>query len=185
MLGAGLTAAGTDGHRTLKVGAGRNRGPDGITLDISPEVNPDVVWDLDQYPYPFPDNRFDVIECRDVIEHLANIPRTLQEFWRILTPGGAVEIATPHFSCANSYIDPTHRWHLSYYSFDYFTGNHELDYYSPARFRIERRYIHFYGTRLNRFVVCKLANRFPERYEQRWAWLFPAWFLEFQLVAEK
>ncbi len=31
----------------------------------------------------------------------------------------------------------------------------------------------------------RLANRFPQRCEQRWAWMFPAWFLDFELEALK
>lgn len=180
-----LTAEARLDRRILKVGCGRAAGAGGIKLDISPEVSPDVLWDLDRYPYPFPDNSFERIECRDVIEHLAEIPRPLEQFWRILEPGGVLEITTPHFSCANSYVDPTHRWHLSYYSFDYFAADHELAYYSSARFRIAYRRIHFHGSRFNNYIAAKWANRFPELYEHRLSWMFPAWFLEFHLVAEK
>lgn len=170
--------------KVLSVGCGkRDRQPQVIRLDISETVNPDVVWDLNQFPYPFQTGEFSEIECFDVIEHLNNIPETMEEFHRILKPGGVVKITTPHFSCANSYIDPTHRWHLSYFSFDYFSEKSELSYYSKARFEIKHRQLCFKGSRLNRSIVSRLANRFPESYEQRWAWIFPAWFLYFELIA--
>jgi len=34
-------------------------------------------------------------------------------------------------------------------------------------------------------VVHRLANRYPKEYEERWAWMFPAWFLYFELEALK
>ena len=30
-------------------------------------------------------------------------------------------------------------------------------------------------------LVRRFANRSPDRYEQRWAWIFPAWFLVYEL----
>ena len=170
----------------LSVGSGYKVAlPNLVRLDKSPEVNPDVVWDLDKFPYPFADSSFSEIECFDVIEHLGDIPNTMEEFYRILKPGGMLKITTPHFSCANSFVDPTHKWHLSYFSFDYFCEGHKLAYYSQARYQIEQRMIHFQGGRLNQGIIRNLANRFPLNYEQRWAWIFPAWYLFFELKAIK
>jgi SAM-dependent methyltransferase len=169
----------------LSVGCGDRAPEEGVTrLDISSAVNPDVVWNLDKFPYPFPDDAFDQIECMDVIEHVSDIARVMEEFHRILRPHGVARISTPHFSCANSYVDPTHKWHLSYFSFDYFC-QHKLDYYSSSRFRIKTRRMQFQGGRISRSVVSRLANRFPYAYEQRLAWMFPAWFLYFELEAVK
>lgn len=172
--------------KKLSVGCGRRKvEPELIRLDISPKINPDVVWDLDEFPYPFDDSTFSEIECFDVIEHLKDIPKTLEEFYRILKSNGILKITTPHFSCANSFVDPTHKWHLSYFSFDYFCEEHSLSYYSNASYKIRYRYIHFQGNRINTSVISKLVNKFPRTYEQRWAWIFPAWFLYFELEAIK
>ena len=170
----------------LSIGCGRREPAEGVVrLDRSAEVNPDVVWDLDEYPYPFEDSSFDAVECLDVIEHLANIPRTMEELHRILTPRGVLKITTPHFSCANSFTDPTHRWHLSRFSFDYFCEGHELAYYSKAKYRMRCSRIQFQGGRFARSVVSRVANRYPAVYERRFAWVFPAWFLHFELEAVK
>lgn len=171
---------------TLSVGCGK-RNPEAnlVRVDISPDVKPDLVWNLNEFPYPFDESSFEGIECFDVIEHLENIPRTLEEFYKILKPNGLLKITTPHFSCANSYIDPTHRWHLSYFSFDYFCEKHRLSYYSNAVYQIEFRHIQFNGGKISRSVISRIANKFPLTYEQRWAWIFPAWFLYFELKAIK
>lgn len=170
----------------LSVGCGKRAPEPGVVrLDISKDVSPDYVWDLDNTPYPFEDRVFSKIECFDVIEHLANIPKTFEEFHRILKIGGDLIITTPHFSCANSYIDPTHKYHLSYFSFDYFSDSHKLSYYSKVKYKITKKHIQFQGGRFNRSFVSRLANRFPHSYEQKYAWIFPAWYLYFELEAVK
>lgn len=170
----------------LSVGCGERSPQEGIVrLDISPAVKPDIVWDLNNYPYPLKDSFFDEIECLDVIEHVQDIPKTLEQFHRILKANGVLKIITPHFSCANAYIDPTHRYHLSYFSFDYFCPGHKLAYYSSSQYRIKYRHLQFQGGRFARSIVSRLANKFPQSYEQRWSWIFPAWFIHIELEAIK
>ena len=170
----------------LSVGCGnRPLSDEYLRLDISASVNPDLVWNLDEVPSPLPDNQFEEIECLDVIEHVQNISRTLEEFHRILKPGGVIRLTTPHFSCANSFTDPTHTHHLGYFSFDYYSTEHVLSYYSHARYRIRARHLQFQGGRFRRSIVSRLANAYPRSYEQFWTWIFPAWFLYFELEAVK
>jgi SAM-dependent methyltransferase len=168
--------------RILSIGCGNRQAEEGvIRLDISPKVNPDIIWDLNQFPYPFEESSFQIIECFDVIEHLDSISNVMEEFYRILIPDGLLKITTPHFSSANSYIDPTHKWHLSYFSFDYFSDTSSLNYYSFARFTIKSRYIYFKGLRLYTAFLRRIANKYPEQYEQHFSWIFPAFFLSFEL----
>ncbi len=170
----------------LSVGCGERPSENNVVrLDLSSEVNPDIVWNLNTIPYPFEDNSFSEIECFDVIEHVDNIPPVLEEFHRILQPNGLIKLTTPHFSCANSFIDPTHRWHLSYFSFDYFSDEHKLSYYSKAKYKIKKKHIQFQGGRFNRSLVSRLANKFPHSYEQKYTWIFPAWYLYFELEVVK
>jgi hypothetical protein len=61
---------------------------------------------------------------------------------------------------------------------------HELVHYSSARFLRVHAQVIFRPSLLNR-VVGRIANRWPERYEDRWCWMFPAWFLYFELEAVK
>ncbi|HLV80292.1 MAG TPA: methyltransferase domain-containing protein, partial [Chthonomonadaceae bacterium] len=42
----------------------------------------------DAHRLPFPDNRFDVVYCRYVLEHVRDPLRVLQEMRRVLKPGG-------------------------------------------------------------------------------------------------
>lgn len=180
-----MSAKGDGVDRILNIGAGRDRSvPGAVTVDRSAVTQPDIVHDLDQYPWPFESNAFDLILCREVIEHLDDMVRALEEIHRIGRPGARVEITTPHFSCANSFTDPTHRRHLGYFSLDYFTGENQWDFYTAARFRLVTRRLRFYGRYKNRHVSW-LANRFPRFYEEHLTWMFPAWYLAFELEVVK
>jgi SAM-dependent methyltransferase len=170
--------------KRLNLGCGRQQRPDCVNVDAVAEVGPDLVWDLDRRPFPLPRNHFEHAYAMDVVEHLASVKEFLEEVYEILAPGGVVEITTPHFSCANSFVDPTHRHHLSYFSFDYFTAGHPLGFYSAARFEVLERILVFQHSLVNRWV-SRWANRHPEIYEQRFAWMFPAWFLIVKLRAVK
>lgn len=45
---------------------------------------------------PFDDGAFDLIESMDVVEHVGDADRYLAELARVLAPGGAILLATPH-----------------------------------------------------------------------------------------
>jgi len=168
--------------RKLNLGAGLRPRPDCLNVDL--RGNPDLRWDLDEYPYPLPRDHFECIYATDVVEHLMSVQRFVEEAHALLRPDGVLEITTPHFSSSNSYTDPTHRHHLGYFSFDYFTEGHQWNFYSSARFEIVERVLVFSPGPLAR-LVQRLANRRPQLYENRIAWIFPAWFLIFKLRALK
>ena len=168
----------------LNLGCGRKRREGCLNVDRSASVRPDLVWNLDEFPYPLPGSHFNHVYASDVVEHVANIPAFMGEVHRVSAPGAILEITTPHFSCSNSYTDPTHLHHLGYFSFDYFTPDNELNFYSDARFEAVERQIVFIPGPFNR-IVQNLANRHPAAYEQRFAWVFPAWFMIFRLRAIK
>ncbi|MEP7011510.1 MAG: methyltransferase domain-containing protein [Acidobacteriota bacterium] len=171
----------SDLPKRLNLGCGRRKIPEAWNVDRVASVAPDLVWDLDRPPYPLPAGHFERIYAFDVVEHLGDLVAFVEEAHRLLAPGGVLEITTPHFSCANSFTDPTHRHHLGYFSFDYFTDRSGWNFYSEARFEIVSRLMVFPSGRLiGRF--SRWANRHPEAYERRFAWIVPAWFLVFELA---
>ena len=171
-----------DLSRNLRLGSGRKSRSDAVNLDIVAATNPDIVHDLNVLPWPLPDNWFDEVEAYDVIEHLNDIVATMNEIHRICRHGAVLKVTVPHFSCANAFTDPTHRHYFSRFSFDYFTGAHEFSFYTERRFECRRANIVFKPTLINK-VIHRLAARWPSEYERRWAWIYPAWFLYFELVA--
>jgi SAM-dependent methyltransferase len=120
----------------LDVGCGVNKHSGAIGLDRNPHTRADVVADLDRFPWPLRADSFREIRAIHVIEHVADVIRTIEEFHRILAPGGRAVIVTPHYTDFSSFCDPTHRWHLNSFSLRYFTGDAGgFGYYSSARFR--------------------------------------------------
>jgi hypothetical protein len=171
-------------REVLNLGCGSRYLSDAINLDITPDTNADVVHDLNQFPWPFPNNHFREVLAYDVIEHLDDFIATMNEIHRISTNKAVLRVTVPHFSCANAFTDPTHKRFFSFYSMDYVTGENELAFYTSARFRKLSARMIFYPTLINK-VVWRLANRYPETYERRWAWIFPAWYLSFELEVVK
>jgi SAM-dependent methyltransferase len=122
--------------RILDVGCGVKKYSGAIGIDRNSASRADVIVDLDHQPYPFRDASFDQIRAVHVIEHVGDVIRTVEEFYRLLRDGGTVYIATPHYTDFSSFCDPTHRWHLNSYSLRYFgEDNAGFGYYSEARFR--------------------------------------------------
>lgn len=171
-------------REALNLGCGLKHLPDAVNLDITPATNPDVVHDLNRLPWPLPDNHFREVLAYDVIEHLDDFIPVMEEIHRVCQDQAVVRITVPHFSCANAFTDPTHRRHFGYFSLDYVTGENEIEFYTPVRFKKLVGRMMFYPSLLNK-LVWRLANRYPAAYERRWAWIFPAWYLYFELEVQK
>lgn len=171
-------------RESLNLGCGRKYLPEAVNLDFNPETEPDVVHDLNELPWPLPDNHFREVLAYDVIEHLDDFIPAMEEIHRVCRDSAIVRIAVPHFSSPEAYTDPTHRRYFGYLSFDYVTGEHEIEFYTRVRFRKLYSRIIFWPSLLNK-LVWRLANRYPAAYERRWAWMFPAWYLYFELEVVK
>jgi SAM-dependent methyltransferase len=169
----------------LDLGAGvAQQLPGAVRLDRTAACGPHVIADLDRGALPFRSASFALVGAFDVVEHVADLVALMEEIHRVLRPGGVVRITTPHFSSANAYTDPTHRRSLGMRSFLYFLDGHPLAYYSRARFQLRARSLMFRGRMLGR-LMARLARRWPELYEDRLAWMFPAWFMYVELEAVK
>jgi len=172
----------------LNLGCGRKRMDHAVNLDASDRVGADVVHDLNRTPWPFADDAFEEVHALDVLEHLENVVRALEEIHRICRHGAILHVTVPHFSSANAFTDVTHRHWFGWHSFDPFIaprdGSHGLAHYSSVRFRRVSAQIYFHPSLVNK-LLWRCANRWPDGYERRWAWMFPAWFMAVRLEVVK
>jgi SAM-dependent methyltransferase len=171
--------------KVLDLGCGKKKYPGSIGVDINPDSDADIIYDLNYFPYPFRSNTFDLIICDNVLEHLDNPLLVMEEIHRILKSGGVLKIIVPHFSSDDSYSDITHRHYFSFRSFDIFAQNtHHFYFYTNVRFDIVDKKIVF--GRLMRYIGIEfIANRFPSIYEAHFAFIFQAYALIFEMRAIK
>ena len=172
--------------RVIDVGCGRNKFPDSTGIDFAQNSFADVMHDLNVFPYPLADSSFDVVLCRNVIEHVQNIVGLMEEMHRIGRNGADVVITTPHFSSLYSYQDPTHVRHLALDSLDYFTEHTKhSNFYSNKRFAMVRKEIDF-GKSLPFSLIAKgLFRLSAHKYEKHFAFIFPCNSLSFHLTVIK
>jgi SAM-dependent methyltransferase len=79
-----------------------------VHVDQVPLEHVDVVHDLNVYPWPFDCGTAERIEAIDVLEHLRNVVRFMNECWRILKPGGRLLVQAVGWQSENLWRDPTH-----------------------------------------------------------------------------
>jgi SAM-dependent methyltransferase len=91
--------------KKLNLGSGAFVKKGYVNLDLTPEYGADVLHDLREFPYPFADNEFDVVEADHCLEHLPEPFAAVQEIHRITKNGGSVRIRVPHFSRGFSHPD--------------------------------------------------------------------------------
>jgi SAM-dependent methyltransferase len=127
------------GTSVLNLGCGELYEEGAINVDYY-ALRADVRHDLDQIPYPFPDNTFRKIRCYNVIEHLEKVIPVMEELHRIGRQGCIVTIRVPHFRSACLYEDLTHKHGFAWRSFDIFTAEGQIyGNYSNVRYRIISR----------------------------------------------
>lgn len=109
----------------LELGCGNHPTPGFVHHDRwkhSPHV--DLAFELAELPWPLEDDSVDVLLALDVFEHLAEklifpngrelfvplqVEQWLDECWRVLKPGGLLEMRLPAWNHHYSWRDPTHQ----------------------------------------------------------------------------
>ena len=96
----------------LNLGSGAKKIDGYINLDKFNTFKPDIVHDLEKFPYPFNDNSIDKIIMSHVLEHLGQNPdifnNIMKELYRICKNGSVIDIIIPHPRHDDFLSDPTH-----------------------------------------------------------------------------
>ncbi len=113
-----------------------------VNVDISPLEGVDVTCDLSRFPWPFDDEMFDEVRGKDILEHLPDTVKVMEEIHRITRPGGRVVLSVPYWNSFEAVTDPTHVRQFNEYTFEFFDPGkwryQRRPYYSTARFSIVR-----------------------------------------------
>ena len=102
-----------------------------VNVDISPDVNPDVVCSFEK-ELPFDDNSFDYINIKQVIEHIAKLKEFLAEVYRISKPGAIVLIEVPYCYHQTAFSTITHINFFSITSFETLSAKSQFHYDTPG-----------------------------------------------------
>jgi SAM-dependent methyltransferase len=172
-----------EAFRTLDLGCGPAKHPGAFGVDVRPGPGVDLVHDLDRAPWPMPADHYELVHCRDVVEHVADVDVFVRELHRVCAPGARIEIRTPHFSSWYAYNDPTHRHVFGYFFLDHYVNPASTLSARPLFRYVERRFVFSRAHRLS--GAGFLANRAPARYEQLFCFLAPCENLHVVLAALK
>lgn len=124
--------------------------------------NADVIHDLEIFPYPFKDNSFDYILASHVLEHLKDVPRVMNELWRMSKDGAIIEIKVPYYNNYNAFRDLSH---IRFFTWDSFSplalgktrarGGHNVGYYNKMFSYVDRKLV---WATTNKPILKHVAN---------------------------
>ncbi len=177
--------------KILEIGCGNrpylpvSKSEEVVHLDIIKLPHVEVVWDLNKFPYPFKSNEFDVVIAKNVLEHLDDLIKLMEELWRITKPGGILKITVPYFASPVAFSDPTHKHFFTLNTFDYWdpTTKSGKKYYfqlsTKAKFKVVKK----------RLQCPSIVNIFlkihPKLYENILSRIIPAAEIYFELKVIK
>lgn len=168
-----------EGMRILELGH-RKKHPSQETPEFE-EMHFGTKHNLKHFPWPVEDDTYDLVICQQIMEHLPDTAKTMEELSRITTHGGKIFIETPHYTWFETYrhVEPIHRF--SFGSFDYFLkGNSHYE----TPFHMEDKKL-FFDDLTSLMGVGFLANKFPHLYERRLAFIFPATSFHITFLVDK
>ena len=156
-----------------------------VNVDGSPIDGVDLVHDLAVMPWPIADGVATEVILINVLEHLPDTVRTIEELRRICRPGAIVRVRVPFYNSPDMFADPTHRRFFSERTFNFFDPRRaecrQRPYYSPARFEVK---VHTVWTK---FLIAYIPVRLGVA-KRALLWLgrrvsAVVWVIEFEMKA--
>jgi hypothetical protein len=96
----------------LKLNLGSGQNPKAGYVNVDRFGSPDVKWDLEQIPWPWPDDSVEEVVLHHVLEHLGQAPGAffgiIRELYRVCRNGASIHITVPHPRHDEFLSDPTH-----------------------------------------------------------------------------
>jgi len=107
----------------LDIACGEAKQEGFIGIDARPMPGVDIVWNLENFPWPLPDNCIKSAVASHYIEHInpANfgLIKFFNETWRVMKPNGRLMIACPYGVSRGFMQDPTHTKPIIETTFEY------------------------------------------------------------------
>lgn len=107
--------------KNINLGSGKDYKPGYLNIDISESKLPDIIIDLSKEvdlpvtlksltleTVTLKENYFDLIYADNILEHVSNLPRLIENCLRLLKVGGRLEAIVPYERSYGAWQDPTH-----------------------------------------------------------------------------
>ena len=121
----------------LNLGCGFRKIEGFINIDNRGCCSPDCQIDLTDFPWPYVNDSIEYIRAFDILEHLPDKYKTVNEIYRILKPGGILEFFIPSTDGRGAFQDPFHVSFWNINSWIYYTDKGHRDLYNTkANFEI-------------------------------------------------
>ena len=136
----------------LDIGGGGNPNPGFVNIDMLPLKEVDIVWDLETFPWPIPDESVTIATASHVLEHINPHKGVFIEFmnqvWRVLQKGGQFAFVVPYAESPGYIQDPTHCNPINETTMHYFDPDPEhanigqslYAFYRPKPWKIVKQY---------------------------------------------
>lgn len=136
----------------LDIGCGANKNPGFVGIDMLPLKGVDIVWDLETFPWPLPDECVLTATASHVLEHInphkGVFIKVMDEIWRIMKPQGQFAFVVPYGESAGYIQDPTHCNPINETTMHYFDPDPEHNnigmslyaFYRPKPWKIIKQY---------------------------------------------
>jgi SAM-dependent methyltransferase len=141
----------------LDIGGGANPQPGFVNIDMLPLPQVDIVWDLEELPWPLPDECVTTAVASHVLEHInphkGVFIKFMDEIWRTLKPYAQFAFVVPHAQSPGYAQDPTHCNMLNETTMHYFDPDPEgkafgpqlYNFYKPKPWKIEKQFFSYQG----------------------------------------
>jgi predicted SAM-dependent methyltransferase len=123
----------------IDFGCGHNKKDGYVGVDVIDSKDVAFRVDIEEELLPFADETVDEIYTAHTLEHIEDLIRAMNEFWRVLKWGSLLKIHVPHRYCDLAFQDPTHKRFFTVDSMKFFCGDyvakHRLSYGIRAIFK--------------------------------------------------
>lgn len=142
----------------LNLGCGKKILQGWMNVDLQKGDDIDKSFNFDKFPYPLESDYFDEILLDNVLEHLDDPKRVLDELHRIARKDAKIRIIVPYYHCKGAYNDVTHKHFFNETTFDNLV-NPEHHYVHDSKSKFELTKIDLVPSRLGKLIWPKSLRR--------------------------
>lgn len=154
-------------EKKLNFGCGKDIREGWINVDRQKGKGVDCSFDFNEFPYPFENNTFDYILLKNVLDHLQDCRKVLDELWRISKPLAKIKIIVPYYNCRSAYND----FNLKHF----FNKKAMIQLVMPEKstWRMDTQRIKRFEVQKLELIPNRVGKLIPKRVRETISWFIP------------